>query len=99
MQIMIKTFQLMLSSPDEYFDFNVIYQNIKEKIGKEITDGEVTGAIGTLQKMGLIKQVSESKKEFELTSQGRHSNPWILEQALNRIYRGWGEQHGGRKSS
>jgi len=43
----------MLSSPDESFHLSIIYQNIKEKISQEITEGEVTGAIGILQKMRI----------------------------------------------
>ena len=96
LQITIKTFQLMLSSPDESFHLSIIYQNIKEKISQEITEGEVTGAIGILQKMRMIEPVSESKDEFRLTNEGRHSNPWILQQAIDRTWRQWGEQHGGR---
>lgn len=86
----------MLSNDTSTFHIDVVYQNAKEKVGSDITEGEVTGAIGILQKMGIIEYVSESKKEFRLTSQGQHSNPWIFEQALNRMWRGWGEQHGGR---
>lgn len=93
LQIAIKTFQLMLSSHTESLDIDSIQRNAKEKISKDITEGEVDGAIGILQKMGMIEHVMGSKKNFKLTSQGRHSNPWILQQALSRMWRAWGAQH------
>lgn len=88
----------MLSSPDRSrsFHFDNIFQNAKEKINIELTEGEVTGALGVLEKMGMIQPLSKSKEEFTLTIQGRHSNPWILQEALNGMWRRWGEQHGGR---
>jgi hypothetical protein len=83
----------MLSSNTESLDIESIHQNAKEKISNDITEGEVDGAIGILRKMGMIEPMLESNKDFKLTSQGRHSNPWILQQALSRIWRAWGEQH------
>jgi hypothetical protein len=83
----------MLSSHTESLDIGSIQENAKQKVSNDITEGEVDGAIRILLKMDIIEPVLESKKVFRLTTQGRHSNPWILQQALSHVWRAWGDQH------